>query len=185
MTSDLPNRQSIRLKGYDYSQNGVYFVTICSQSRENIFGVIKNNQMIMNDVGIMARKWWCKIENKFTSVKLDEYVIMPNHLHGIICLTKTETGEYMDSPLPINNTYKGIGQKISWFKRMFTNEYIEGVKNLGWETFDKKIWQRNYYEHIIRDEHDFMRYENIFQTIHKNGKQIHYTCRGESMYSPV
>src|SRR3990167_10807240 len=80
------HRQSIRLKYYDYSQAGYYFVTMCTQNRECLFGDIKIGQMILNAAGKMIQEWWNKLLNKFTDIQIDEYVIMPNHFHGIIGL---------------------------------------------------------------------------------------------------
>ncbi len=104
----IHHRRSIRLKGYDYSQAGLYFITICCQDRACLFGEIINGKMILNDAGKMIEKW---------------------------------------------------------FKTMSTNEYIRGVKNLGWAPFNGKLWQRNYYEHIIRNEKS---YKNISKYIKNN-----------------
>jgi len=80
----IHNRRSIRLKGYDYSQAGLYFITICCQDNVCLFGTIKNGAMILNSGGQMAKKCWTEIPNHFPNVILHEYVIMPNHVHGII-----------------------------------------------------------------------------------------------------
>lgn len=184
----LYHRKSIRLQAYDYSQKGGYFVTICVQNRKCLFGEIKNQTMFLNNAGSMIEKWWRKLPIKYPQISLDEYVIMPNHLHGIIHIVdaipynhrstnnnivgaipcnrpnialkmdenmqKTQgenilckKGENMVSPLR-------LGDYISWFKRMSTNEYIRNVKEKYWEPFEKRLWHRNYYEHIIRNEHD-------------------------------
>ena len=81
-------RRSIRLKGYDYSQTGAYFVTICIQDRLQVFGQIKNGKMVMNNVGEMAERWWSKVPEKFPEIVLDGYIIMPNHMHGIIIINQ-------------------------------------------------------------------------------------------------
>ena len=81
------NRRSIRLKGYDYSKAGLYFITICSQNRKHLFGKIDNDIMILNEAGNMIEKLWEEISNDFQNVNLCEYVIMPNHIHGIIQIT--------------------------------------------------------------------------------------------------
>ena len=80
----LHHRKSIRLKGYDYSQKGLYFITICCHEKKHLFGKIINAKMILNDAGIYAKKCWLEIPSHFTNVILHEYVIMPNHIHGII-----------------------------------------------------------------------------------------------------
>jgi len=83
--SQTHHRKSIRLKNYDYSQTGSYFITICTNNREEVLGRIPEpGKMILNNVGIMINKWWNKIEENFKNTKLDKYIIMPNHIHGII-----------------------------------------------------------------------------------------------------
>ena len=274
------HRRSIRLKGYDYAQAGRYFVTFCVKDREHFFGEIIENEMHLNDAGIMIERWFLELENKFPKIQCHEYVVMPNHFHAIIqiadvrgeptCsptisdkqndMNSPETpdlrrgeptcsptisdkqnnmnlpetsdlrrGEPMCSPemsdeqnnidsskmsdatiFPIidynhveQGRHIGLPQQLSqqssqqssqrssqqlsqqssqqspqqspqqplqskpilgehkdsplwevvqWFKTMTTNEYIRGVKTLGWERFNGKLWQRNYYEHIIRND---------------------------------
>ncbi len=193
------NRHSIRLKGYDYSKAGSYFITICTQQRAHLFGDIENNDMILNDAGTMIKKWFLKLPSKFPDISLGNYIIMPNHFHAIIVnngfrpvgadprvcpsdadgynngckgehgneckgehgnecngehVNKQE-GEHVGSPLPTI---------VQWFKTMTTNEYIRGVKTMGWTPFNGKLWQRNYYEHIIRTEYAFENISNYIQT---------------------
>ena len=81
---NIHHRKSIRLKGYDYTQAGLYFITICCQNRECLFGNIINGEMILNDAGNIANECWLAIPNHFPNVVLHEFVIMPNHIHGII-----------------------------------------------------------------------------------------------------
>lgn len=83
MKNKLPNRKSIRLKGYDYSQAGLYFVTICTQNRAHLFGNIKNGEMILNDAGKMVETEWMKLTDRYKNIQLHEYVVMPNHFHAI------------------------------------------------------------------------------------------------------
>ena len=143
--NELPKRKQIRLKDYDYSQNGYYFITICTHNRQNLFGEIVGATLCgrPNNPDKMIEKWLLEMENKFDDVKICEYIIMPNHLHFII----SKTGDHIGSPL------RDI---VGWFKTMTTNEYIANVKNNIFPPFDEKIWQRNYYEHIIRDENDYI-----------------------------
>ena len=82
------HRRSIRLKGYDYSQPGWYFVTVVTYDRQNLFGHIENGKMILNDGGKIARKCWLEIPHHYPNVNLDEFVVMPNHVHGIIVIVK-------------------------------------------------------------------------------------------------
>jgi len=149
------NRQSIRLKKYDYSQSGLYFVTICAQNRECLFGDIVDEKMIFNDVGNMIEKQWNNIPERFNVVVLDTFQIMPNHIHMIIHIV----GATLVVAPSIRAGIKSaptttLGNIIGAFKSLTAHEYIMGVKNNGWKSFDKRLWQRNYYEHIIRNESD-------------------------------
>ena len=160
---DIHHRRSIRLKGYDYSQAGAYFVTICAQNRECLFGEISDKEMILNDPGRMVKRWYRKLENKFADIVCDQCAIMPNHAHFVIqtgvgadlrVCPDTDTGEQTLGGEHIGSPLQTV---IQWFKTMTTNEYIRGVKQNGWSTFPGKLWQRNYYEHVIRNENEFNR----------------------------
>src|SRR5438445_12726107 len=83
---NIGHRKSIRLKGYDYSQHGAYFITICTQNREYFFGKIVDKKMVLHDSGKMVDIWWMKLFEKFPDISMDAYVIMPNHIHGIIII---------------------------------------------------------------------------------------------------
>ena len=142
------HRRSIRLKNYEYAQAGAYFVTICTQNRECLFGEVKDGIMLLNDAGQMIERWWLELPSKFPALRLDCYVIMPNHLHGIICIEENvgpvrHQGAHIGAPLPM---------MVQWLKTMTTNEYIRGVNSGAFQPFDRRVWQRNYYEHIIRNE---------------------------------
>lgn len=179
---DKHHRRSIRLKGYDYSQPGGYFVTVVTQGRDSLFGKVQNGEMILNAAGEMIVKWWGELPNKFPSVSLGTSVVMPNHFHGItrineivgavlrvcpgdVCPNNNDSqhGEHIDSPLR-NRPNPSLPQIVQWFKTMTTNEYIRGVKQLGWTPFNGKLWQRNYYEHIIRDHNDWDRIHRYIQS---------------------
>ncbi|MDR0881010.1 MAG: hypothetical protein LBP55_00470 [Candidatus Adiutrix sp.] len=163
------HRRSIRLKEYDYSQCGAYFITICCQSKQCLFGEINTGKMQLNEAGMAILKWYKELPNKFTDIKICENIIMPNHTHAIIVNVGADLcvcpdaeynenvehaprqGEHAGSPLP---------RMLQWFKTMTTNEYIRGVKDNGWKRFDGKLWQRNYYEHIIRNDDEYLRIAN-------------------------
>jgi len=242
----IHHRRSIRLKGYDYSQAGLYFVTICVNVgadlcvcpdelgehnilgehagsplrvcpddtgehggehigspvhiRPHLFGDVINGEMLLNDAGKMIEKWYVELPKKFPDIALGEFVIMPNHFHAIIvntgiggggvgadlrvcpdkqnvcpdvrvCPDETDMGEHTKGEhigSPLRNTsgeYDILGEHIGsplhrvvqWFKTMTTNDYIRGVKTLDWQPFNKKLWQRNYWEHIIRNEQSHQR----------------------------
>ena len=131
-------RVKIRLQNYNYSQQGLYFITICCQKKACLFGKIKNNQMHRNDAGHMIKKWYYELENKFSNIKCNDMIIMPNHFHSVIELKDRSN----NSPLP---------EIIQWFKTMTTNDYIKNVKTNDWLRFDKQLWQRSFYDHIIRN----------------------------------
>jgi len=144
------NRHSIRLKEYDYSKAGAYFVTICTQNRELL---LENTT-----AKTIVQKWWDKLPTKFPEIQTDEFVIMPNHIHGIIFITPEgqshgtapTSGERMGSPLREST----LGEIVQWFKTMTTNDYIKAVSMRTIKPFSEKLWQRNYYEHVIRNEKD-------------------------------
>jgi putative transposase len=137
---DKHHRRSIRLRGYDYSQAGAYFVTMCAQGREHRFATVRGAGLQLSAAGLMLDLWWHKLPDKFPTVALDTYVIMPDHLHGIVWLQ------------PSSTEATTLGTTIQWFKTMTTNAYIRGVRDATWPAFDRRLWQRDYYEHIVRDE---------------------------------
>ena len=165
----LPQRKQTRLTGYDYSLPGSDYVNVCTQERKNILGKIVNEEMKLNKIGRIINQWWQKLPEKFTNVSLGEYIIMPNHLHGIVVInkngrthgsapTKKENVNFIVGVDPCVDPSPGrppsLGEIIQWFKAMTTNRYIRGVKNNHWPSFNKRLWQRGFYEHIIRNEEE-------------------------------
>jgi putative transposase len=160
-------RRSIRLKNYDYTQQGAYFVTICANDQKCIFGNIKNDKMVLNDAGEMVQRVWNEISRFYNGIDIDHFQIMPNHVHGIIMIVgagpracpdnkKSVTGQphnYKGQPQGVAPTLS-LSDIIHRFKTMTTKQYCDGVKNNNWPLFNARLWQRNYYEHIIRDEHE-------------------------------
>ncbi|MBL8097594.1 MAG: hypothetical protein JNK81_00320 [Anaerolineales bacterium] len=164
------HRKSIRLKGYDYSSEGAYYVTIVVHGRECLFGEIVNGEMILNEYGKIVQKWWDEIPIHFSNVELGAFVIMPNHIHGIIFIISERRGEVIsprDNPnhnnqnTNVDETEKlgaetaplrkpTLGQIIAYFKYQSTKE----MNKIETKDAITKFWQRNYYEHIIRDEKD-------------------------------
>jgi putative transposase len=179
MTDISHHRRSIRLPGYDYSQSGAYFVTICTQDRACVFGRIDNGELRPNDAGNSVHGWWMELSNKFPSVETDAFVVMPNHVHGIIAILDSPVGadlcvrpeqsrpdqEGAHAGAPLQTNRPAIGDIVRWFKTMVTNEYIRGVKTQGWPAFRGRLWQRNYYEHVIRNEDEL---DRIRQYIENN-----------------
>lgn len=164
----IHHRRSIRLKGYDYSWAGLYFITICCQGRVCRFGDVVKREMVLNDAGTMVENQWLKLPDRFPNIQLHEYVVMPNHFHAILeivgatlVVAHNETVAHNDDsqkgqPQGIAPTCKTLGAMVGAFQSIVTVEYIRGVKTLGWKPFDGKLWQRNYWEHIIRNEQSYM-----------------------------
>ncbi len=113
----IHNRKSIRLKGYDYAQAGLYFLTICAQNRKCLFGEVSVNttlrgrknypQMILNDAGKMIEKWYFELKNKYPNIKCREYMVMPNHFHCIIEITDTKTGAHAETDAHAGTSLRG------------------------------------------------------------------------------
>lgn len=146
---DIHHRCSIRLKGYDYSQPGAYFVSICTQNRECLFGDMVDGEMVLNDAGRMVSETWEWLATQYDHVELDEWVIMPNHMHGIIVIVGIGRGGSRTAP---TEKRKPIGRLIGAFKTVSTKRINEIRKTHG-----AILWQRNYYEHIIRNENELNR----------------------------
>ena len=174
--SDNKTRKILRLPYFDYSQEGAYFVTLVTQGRAKLFSEVNQEEISLFPAGKMVERWWHKLAEKFVKVKPREYIIMPNHFHGIIEFTANHLSNARvdDEVVDIVPVYGNgdnsptLSQVIQWFKTMTTNEYIRQVKQSGWEPFDQRLWQRNYYEHIIRNDVD---YERIYYYIQSNPQQ--------------
>lgn len=151
------NRQSIRLKEYDYTQPGYYFITINIRRSHCLFGKIESGKMIMNDAGKMIEAEWLKIPDRFPNTCLHNHIVMPNHFHSIIEILPPKELPEEVFPADIQSKRKiALGDIIGAFQSITTVEYIRGVKKIGWESFEKKLWQRNYWEHIIRNRESYL-----------------------------
>ena len=145
----LPNRQSIRLREFDYSQNGAYFVTLCVTQRLCILGNVEDGEIHLSPVGQVARTRWKDLPEHTPGLTLDVWVVMPNHLHGIIVLPgSTLTG------VPGNNQSRGpkpgsLGSVIGGFKSAVSRDVA--AKHLS---LVRPLWQRNYYERVIRNDRE-------------------------------
>lgn len=179
-------RKSIRLKGYDYSQAGLYFVTIDVKGLTCLFGAVENGIMHLNEAGKMIDREWLKLPERFPNIKLHESVVMPNHFHGIIeildvwktsdnkwlmsgdnfkVLTNKEEMQVLVQTQNLQQTKKTpmkkrLGDIVGAFQSITTVEYIRGVKNFGWKRFNGKLWHRNYWEHIIRSHPSYLNISN-------------------------
>ena len=168
---EIHHRRSIRLKGYDYSQAGAYFITICTHNRECLFGEIIEGQMHLNEIGKIVESEWLKTAEIRDEVELDAFTVMPNHVHGIIVITGNSSpsepvGAHGRAPNvdmmaddlgvaavradgrpPLRRQPKSIGSIMAGFKSTVTKQINEIRQTPG-----APVWQRNYYEHIIRNE---------------------------------
>ncbi len=181
---DYHHRQSIRLKGYNYAQPGAYFVTLCTYQRHCWFGEIRDGQMGLNQIGKIVAQEWLYSAQLRQEIQLDEWIIMPNHLHGIIIITPlggrqnhrvdqtngvnqprfptvectSPTGKQPDIPLsnlPIHRPARSLSSFIAGFKSAVTKRI-----NLMRQSPGTPIWQRNYYEHIIRNQESLFNIRN-------------------------
>jgi REP element-mobilizing transposase RayT len=147
---DKHHRRSIRIKGYDYSRAGAYFVTICTHGRECLFGEIMDGEMRLNDAGQAAQAEWVRLPERFQSIELDEFVIMPNHLHGIILV---EAGLAPPDGGAPNRGAASSAPTLGNILRAFKSISAIAVNRLLGRS-GRSLWQRNYYEHIVRSENE-------------------------------
>jgi REP element-mobilizing transposase RayT len=151
---DKPRRRSIRLQGYDYTQEGAYFVTICSLLRESLFGEINEHGiMVANRIGEIVEEEWTQTAILRPYIELDAFVVMPNHVHSIIVIMSTPNSVGTRHASPLQGRPKGskrgsLGAVVGSFKSAVTKRINELRDTPG-----APVWQRNYYEEIIRNEH--------------------------------
>lgn len=151
---DIHHRRSIRLKDYDYSQEGAYFVTICTQNRVCMFGDIVGREMRLNDAGKMVDITWNDLSEHNENILLDSFIVMPNHIHGIIIIVgagskpaRASTGEKQRAGL--EPAPAGLPEIVRQLKT-FSARRINQIRNSP----GIPLWQRNYYERVIRNEHE-------------------------------
>ncbi|MBI2907752.1 MAG: transposase [Chloroflexi bacterium] len=142
------HRRSIRLKDYDYAQGGAYYVTICTFNREPIFGEIVDYEMRLNDYGRVVEEEWLVAPNKRNDVELDAYVVMPNHFHGILLIDRRGTVHRA----PTSERFgKPTSDSLPTIVRYFKSAVTRRIRVLRGDPA-AVVWQRKYYEHVIRDE---------------------------------
>ena len=140
--STARQRRPLRLRGYDYALPGMYFVTLCVQGRRCLFGDVVNGTMEANDAGRMVRSTWDELPSAYPDVMTDASQVMPNHVHGVLVLGHRLHGDQSLS----------LGDVVRRFKMLTTTRYIDGVSRFGWTRFSGRLWQRDYYDHIIRGD---------------------------------
>lgn len=154
----MNNRQSIRLKGYDYSQPGYYFITLCTQNRAHRFGKISDGVMRLTTMGQIVTNEWNQLITRFDNITLDAFVVMPNHVHGIITV-----GVPLAGTLPPRGT--AVGDIVGAYKSLCVNKILKWINKNDPSMRLGQLWQRNYWEHIIRNQQAL---ENIRQYIRNN-----------------
>ena len=179
---DKPSRKQNRLPDYDYTQEGAYFVTLCTHNRARLFAI--ENPYVGNDLCVVPQisgptqgtarrpfstagnqiihKWVREVENKFPNVVIDKYVVMSDHLHLIVSIM------HLIVSIKERHAGRSLPDVMRFFKTMTTNEYIRGVKNGELQPFEGKLWQKSYYDHVIRNQQD---YNEIWEYVENNPTQ--------------
>ena len=152
--SDVPNkprRKHLRLRGFDYGQPGAYFVTICTQKRRCILGDVVDDEVVLSPQGRIVSDCWHDLANHYEHIELDEFVVMPNHIHGIVVIIDSGKGcganEVGAGFKPAPKGRHSLSEVVRAFKT-FSARRINHLRNRTGEP----VWQRNYYEHGIRDD---------------------------------
>ncbi|MCI6617426.1 MAG: transposase [Prevotella sp.] len=159
MTADYPERKEHRLKGFDYSAAAFYFVTIVTQDRQMLFGHIDQGKMHLNEAGKMISDTYTALAEDAEPDRDHLFTVMPNHIHFILM-----------NPLDGMTDLRTFVQQ---FKRLTTNSYMKGVRQSEWPSFEKRLWQRNYYDHIIRYQQAYI---NISEYIRTNPQRWSEDC---------
>ena len=151
-------RRSIRLKGYDYTQVGAYFVTVAVRDRLALFGEVVDGVVRLDDAGEMAHAVWQAMPQRFPFVEMDAFVVMPDHVHGIVVIRGDGVRASMEDSRASGRAGAApnvcaLGDVVGAYKSLTTAAYIRGVHDAGWSPFHGRLWQRNFYERVVRDEY--------------------------------
>jgi putative transposase len=152
---DAHHRRSIRLKDHDYSRTGAYFVTIVTYARESLFGSVLDAEVLLNDAGRMVYATWAETRSVRPNVALDEFVLMPNHLHGILVINESLASirpAGLVAAAAHGPMSGSLGAIVGQFKALTTKRLNAMRRSPG-----IRVWQRNYYEHVVRDDTDLER----------------------------
>jgi REP element-mobilizing transposase RayT len=138
----MPHRRNLRRVGYNYGSAGTYFVTLVLEDRIHRFGTPSKDRIELNTAGHMVASTWLSMPDRFSDVELDDFVVMPDHFHGVVMLGTD----------PARSLSTTLGQVMAAFKSITTVEYGRGVRERGWQQYDRQLWMGNYYDRILRDE---------------------------------
>jgi len=168
-------RRSLRLKGYDYAEAGAYFVTAVTQDRRCLFGEIIGGEVRLSEAGRMAVAVWDSLPDRFAGLALDAFIVMPNHIHGVIDMapptgTPRRSGNTVPGDRPRATTRVAptpdgyaLSDVVHAYKSSTTAHYARRVTADGWPPFPGRLWQRNYYEHVVRGDDDLDRIRTYIQ----------------------
>ncbi|PWA06570.1 transposase [Flavobacterium psychrotolerans] len=187
MTNKFQNKYRIpssRLKNWDYGNNGAYFITICTRNRDHFFGeivsVAKENKMELNEIGRLAYQFWAEIPKHFPSVELGNYVVMPNHVHGILIIDKKNVVDDLVAETlqcnvsahngTTNEQMSKISPKSGTISTIIRS-YKSAVTKNGHFIHADFEWQSRFHDHIIRNSESFERIQNYIETNPKNWKE--------------
>jgi len=170
--TQVHQRRSIRLKKYDYTQPGGYFITMVTFEREHLFGEIENEEVKLSKFGLVAKQQWEKLPKRFPNIELGAFVVMPNHVHGIIQILErtgtannsTSHGDDSSRRAPTEGFQKPVPNSIPTIVRSYKSAVSYRI-NLMRGSDGVPVWQRNYYEHVIRNHEDW---DRIHQYIEAN-----------------
>ncbi|MDX1995408.1 MAG: transposase [bacterium] len=159
------HRRTIRLQSYDYTQNGAYFLTICTHQREHLFGEVAEGMMQLSEFGHIVTECWDAIPHHFPHVECDAFVVMPNHIHGILVIVDAPKRDHLTADVPVGAQHAAPLQttnrtnlrpkvapgSLGAIVRSFKSAATKGINHLR-EVEGASVWQKNYYERVIRDE---------------------------------
>ncbi len=184
VSENLPTRKNIRLQGYDYALAGGYFVTLSTHKKQPLFGEIVDMEVVLNEIGELVKECWLELPNHHPDVILDEYIVMPDHLHGILFINRlavdVSEGEAGNQKIfaEIISSEKSVSTQANGAKSDSLGAIIAGFKSCATRKIRQqlddsaiKIWQRNYYDRIIRDEKElaqiraYVRYNAVKQAV--------------------
>jgi REP element-mobilizing transposase RayT len=140
--SSYPVRRKPRLRNYDYATPGMYFITICIRHRLPLLGRIVEGDMQLSPAGVMVQEVWEAQPAHYPGISIDAFIVMPNHVHGIVVIEEAEAGSERLS----------LADVVHRFKSLTTARYRAGVKTEGWPPFPGTLWQQGYFDHVIRTD---------------------------------
>jgi putative transposase len=175
---EIHHRRSIRLKGFDYSCPGDYFITVCVIKKELFFGKIVDHQMILNEIGELVKQEWLNTQKIRENIVCDEFVVMPNHIHGILRLNYDCRGT-LPRAHSIEKFGKPLSNSVPTIIRLFKSTSTKQINSLRGIP-GTIIWQRNYYEHVIRNEVELMQIRKYVKS-----NPLHWQEDEESLMAPV